>query len=425
MKARILGRKRGKLLRITTVHRELIFSLSYKNRSKKRAADFTRERKMPFGHMVCFMLNMLKQSTQTGLDHFFDLIGKPELHMSQQAFSEARQKLKWEACRELMDASVHDVYKEGYSTWHGYRVWAIDGSKMQLPSDAGLREVFGKAGRTKGGSAVTAQSSSLYDILNDIIGDALLEPIGTDERTLCLRHLKHLCGMESFEKELAIVDRGYPSAELIEAFSKSNVRFLMRVRRKFNIDIDNMPVGDHRCEIGKIQIRVLKFSLPSGEIETLITDLFDKRMDTAAFKALYFKRWPIETKYGELKHKLEIENFSGRTKEAIYQDFYIAAYLSNMIAIAANETQPILDDISENSDNIYEYKVNKNHAVGVFKDRFIMALLIENNRKRADTAFRILQLLACHPTPIRPNRSKHRNPCPRRANFHHNQKSNC
>ena len=425
LKVRIPGEKRGRFIRITTAHRELIFSPSYKNRAKRRASDFTRERKMPFAHMVCFMLNMLKQSTQTGLDHFFELIGENELHMSQQAFSEARQKLKWEACRELMDASVRDVYKDGYSTWHGYRVWAIDGSKMQLPSDAELRKAFGKAGRAEGGSAVTAQSSSLYDILNDIIGDTLLEPIGTDERTLCLRHLKHLCGMKSFEKELAIVDRGYPSAELIEEFSKSNVRFLMRVRRKFNLAIDVMPVGDHRCEVGQTQVRVLKFPLPSGEIETLITDLFDKRMNTAAFKALYFKRWPIETKYGELKHKLEVENFSGRTKEAIYQDFYIAAYLSNMIAIAANETQPILDDIRENSDNIYEYKVNKNHAVGVFKDRFIMALLIENNRKRADAAFRILQLLAYHPTPVRPNRSKPRNPSPRRANFHHNQKSNC
>jgi len=370
------------------------------------------------------MLNMLKQSTQTSLDSYFDLIGRIDMHMSQQAFSEARQKLKWEACRELMDASVSGVYSCGFNTWHGYRVWAIDGSKMQLPSDAELREIFGKAGRSGGGSAVTAQSSCMYDVLNDIIADAYLEPLDTDERTLCLRHLKHLCGMESFEKELVIMDRGYASAELIEAFLKANVRFLMRVRKKFNIDIDAMPVGDHRYMLGEIPIRVIKFYLPSGEIETLITDLFDKRMGGNAFKALYFKRWPIETKYGELKYKLEIENFSGRTKEAIYQDFYITAYLSNMIAVAVNETQPVLDDINENSDNIYKYKVNKNHAVGVFKDRFILALLIENDRKRADAACRILQLLPYHATPIRPNRDTPRNPCPRNSNFHFNRKSN-
>ena len=382
---------------------------------------------MPFPHMISFMINMVRQSTQTALDRFFELIGRSDIHMSQQAFSEARQKLKWEACRELMDATVNNVYSGGYSTWHGYRVWAVDGSKVQLPSIPELTQEFGSTGRGEG--AATAQASCLYDMLNDIIADAYLEPIGTDERTLCLRHLKHLQGMESFEKELVIMDRGYPSAELIEAFGEAGIRFVMRVRRKFSCDIDNIPLGDHRYMLpangAQMPLRVVKFILPSGEIETLITDLFDKRMGTNAFKTLYFKRWPVETKYGELKHKLEIENFSGRTKEALLQDYYITAYLSNIIAVAANETQPVIDDIREDSDNIYDYKVNKSHAVGVFKDRFIMAFLEDSNRRRARAAHRILFLLAYHPTPIRPGRSVRRNPCPRRAHFHFNHKSNC
>jgi hypothetical protein len=371
------------------------------------------------------MLNKLKQSTQTGLDRYFEIMGREEMHMSRQAFSEARQKLKWEACRELMDASVSDVYEYEYNTWHGYRVWAIDGSKMQLPSDRELREAFGNAGRTEGGSAVTAQSSCLYDVLNDIIADAHLEPIDADERTLALRHLKHLCGMATFGKELAIMDRGYASADLIEAYSKANVRFVMRIRKKFNLDIDSLPVGDHRYMLGLRPIRVIKFLLSSGDMETLITDLFDKRMGESAFKTLYFRRWPIETKYAELKGKLEIENFSGRTKEAVCQDYYITAYLSNMIAVATSEAQPVLDDINENSGNSYQYKVNKNHAVGVFKDRFIMALLEENDRKRANAAYKILRLLPYHATPIRPDRDTPRNPCPRNSRFHFNHKSNC
>ena len=425
MKTRTQKKWSTRFNELTEKHRELIFSQAYKSRSKKRAADFTRERKLPFAHMICFMLNMLKQSTQTGLDRYFDIIGREDMHMSQQAFSEARQKLKWEACRELMDASVSGVYSAGFNTWHGYRVWAIDGSKMQLPSVPELRKVFGKAGRAECGNGVTAQSSCLYDVLNDIIADAYLEPIETDERTLALRHVKHLCGMESFEKELVIMDRGYASAAMIEVFSKTNVRFLMRVRKKFNLDIDHLDMGDHRYLLGQRPIRVIKFLLPSGETETLITDLFDRRMGQNAFKVLYFNRWPVETKYGELKRKLEIENFSGRTEEAVYQDFYITAYLSNMIAVAANETQPRLDDIHVSSENIHSYKVNKNHAAGVFKDRFIMALLEDNNHKRANAACKILRLLACHATPVRPDRLTPRNPCPRNSRFHFNHKSNC
>jgi len=373
------------------------------------------------------MLNMVRQSTQTALDKFFELLGKDDIHMSQQSFSEARQKLRWEACRELMDASVRDVYSAGFSTWHGYRTWAVDGSKMQLPSDPALLEVFGAAGRGK--SAATAQASCLYDVLNGIIADARLEPMATDERTIAVKHLCHLRSLETFGKELVILDRGYPSAELIELFQELDVRFLMRVRKKFVLDMDAMPLGDHRYTMAvkrkQLPIRVVKFLLPGGETETLITDLTDKRMGTDAFKALYFKRWPVETKYNELKHMLEIENFSGRTKESVYQDFYITAYLSNMIAVAANETQPLIDDIREDKDNVYNYKVNKNHAVGAFKDRFIEAMLEPNPRKRFRVVRRILFLMAFHPTPSRPNRSVPRNPNPRKANFHFNQKSNC
>jgi hypothetical protein len=382
---------------------------------------------MPFAHMICFMLNQLKQSTQTALDRFFDLMGKEDVHMSQQSFSEARQKLKWEACRELMDFTVSVVYNEGYSTWHGYRVWAVDGLKMQLPSDSKLLDAFGTTGC--GGSAAVAQSSCLYDVLNDFIADALLEPMQTDERSLALRHLHHLRGMESFAKELVILDRGYPSAALIKAFKEADVRFLMRVRKKFSIEIDKMPLGDGRYVLAghgeAIPVRVIKFLLPSGETETLITDLFDKRMGISGFKELYFKRWPVETKYGELKNKLEIENFSGRTKEAILQDFYITVYLSNMITVAANETQPIIDDIQAENENKYMYKVNKNHAVGVFKDRFIQMLLEPDRRKAVRTYNRIIRLLTYHTTPIRPNRSVTRNPYPRKARFHFNYKSNC
>lgn len=427
MKARQTNRKQSAFCNATKKLRELIFSGTYKGRARKRPEDFTRNRKMTFTHMIHFMLNQIKSSTQTVLETFFDLIGMPDIHMSEQSFSEARQKIKWEAFRELMDFSVECAYRDGYCTWHGYRVLAVDGSKLQLPSDQKLREIFGTAGR--GDTAVTAQSSCLYDVFNDILVDAQIAPMATDERTLAVKHIQHLCSLDSFSRELVILDRGYPSFDLIALFEQKKTAYLMRVRTKFNCDIDEMPIGEHRYTLVKdgkqLLLRVVKFLLPSGEIETLITNLFDKRMGTKAFMQLYFKRWPIETKYGELKHKLEIENFSGRTKDAIFQDYYITAFLSNMISIAENEVQPIIDHSQKDKENLYAYKVNKNHAVGVFKDRFILALLEPRPRKRDRAVKRIFFLLSKHPTPVRPGRSVPRNPNPRDAHFHFNYKSNC
>jgi len=69
--------------------------------------------------------------------------------------------------------------------------------------------------------------------------------------------------------------------------------------------IDELDYGDHRIKLEqggeKIAVRVLKFRLKGGEDETLITDIEDKKLGIKAFKALYFKRWPIETKYNQIK----------------------------------------------------------------------------------------------------------------------------
>jgi hypothetical protein len=69
--------------------------------------------------------------------------------------------------------------------------------------------------------------------------------------------------------------------------------------------------------------------------------------------------------------------------------------------------------------------VNVNHAVGTFKDRFILALLEPDPEKRAAQTEKIIKLLCKHAVPERKDRSSPRNPSPRKARFHYNMKSNC
>ena len=396
--------------------------------ARNRPQDFTRDRKMPFKNLILFMLNMTKSSIQTCLDRFFKLAGQEDVHMAQQSFSEARQKIRWEAFQDLFKTVVDHVYTGYDRTWHGYRVSAIDGTKLQLPDDKALREHFGTVG--KGGTAATAQASALYDVFNDILIDVRMEPIGTDERELARRHIDTLFGMPSFDKELILFDRGYASFGLIEAMRGCNISFLMRVRRKFSLEIDRLGEGDHSAILSKkghedIGVRVIKFTLPSGEEETLVTDITDRRMGIKAFKGLYFKRWPIETKYDAIKNKLEVENFSGRTPNAVMQDFFITMYMANVVAVACHDAQVDVDKRREEKNNKYDYHVNVSHTIGTLKDNFIEALLEPKRIARKRKVRRILLLLAEHAVPTRPGRSIPRNPIPRKAKFRHNRKSNC
>lgn len=408
--------------------RSLIQSRAFLNNSRARPQDFTRDRKMPFFKLVMFMLNTAKASIQTRLEGFFESVTKEDTEMSQQSYSEARQKISYTAFPELFAYGVEVIYEGHYDTWHGYRLSAIDGSKMQLPDDRKLRSHFGAMGPDN--SAATAQASALYDVLNNVLIDVRIAPLRVSERTLALRHIRTLCSCPSFDKEAILYDRGYASFELAETHKERGISFVMRVKQGFSKTVDQLGKGDHEAALQKhghddICVRVLKFELPSGGEETLITDIADKGLRMEDFKKLYFMRWPIETKYDEIKNKLQVENFSGRTVKAIMQDFYITMLLANAMAVSGWEAQSALDEQGGNKDNKYDYHVNASHSVGVFKDRFIQAMLEENPRRRAKKVARILYLLTKNPAPTRPDRSVPRNKTPRKAKFRHNHKSNC
>jgi hypothetical protein len=149
-------------------------SKDFENRSKKRARDFTRNRKMGFKRLIYFLLSMIKESSQNALERYFAKNGE-DIFMTQQAFSLARQKLKWEALRELFDLTVnghYENYADEIKRWNGLRIYAVDGSVVLLPDDRMLREYFGTTGL--GNKSAAARGSLLYDVLNNVVADARL-----------------------------------------------------------------------------------------------------------------------------------------------------------------------------------------------------------------------------------------------------------
>jgi hypothetical protein len=373
---------------------------------------------------------MVKASTQNALERYFAINGL-SIFMTQQAFSLARQKLKWEALQELFNfgVNVHYInYQEQIQRWNGFRIFANDGSTISLPNDKPLREHYGTCGL--GNTSPTARGSLLYDILNNVVVDARLEPMAQDERTLARMHIKQLIGLESFEewKELILFDRGYASFDLIEELLGYKIHYVMRVRSKFSTAIDGLGYGDHSVKLKqgekKIKVRVVKFRLSSGEDEALVTDIKDRKLTVDDFKKLYFKRWPIETKYNEIKNKLEIENFSGRLVDNIRQDFYAVMILTNLAAECFAIAQEEVEKEQAGKGNKWQYKINVNHEIGVLKDKLIKVLLEDDSKKRRVMFDEVISLLKKRLIPIRPGRSLPRN-TPRKVKFHHNHKSNC
>jgi hypothetical protein len=407
------------LLKVLTNAKNITSSQETLEESRFEPKFFTRKRKMSFQEIVMFILGGIHTSTQSALNRFFTKHLDAEKVMSQQALSKARNHFNhtpfekmFRSCVEMRYCGEHEI-----KTLYGYHVLAVDGSDIALPDMPGLLEEFGGTGRNA--DSPTAKASVLYDVLNDFLLDAVLEKANTSERELAVAHMKKLCSIAPEIKKLVIFDRGYPSLQFIEELSAYGFQFLMRVKTKWNLEADAL-LKDGLVELSNgSTIRVVKFQLPSGEEETLLTTLFD--LPHEAFMELYFKRWPIETKYDIVKNKLALENFSGYSKNVILQDFWACMHLVNMVAVAKDEANAEIHAKRAKKENKYTYVANINQIIASLKEYWV-AMYFANSSERDRLQDIVEREIRRSVVPIRPGRSVKRSSNPRNAKFHHNRK---
>lgn len=404
----------------------------FKNKSKKSEKDFTRKRKIGFVPLVCLVLRMIRKSTQLELDEFRERF-MPELaektSYTKQSFSEARQKLSPVAFTLLNDEIVRGFYEDDdFKKFKGFRLLAIDGSLIEVPNTLETQQTYGYISTHKDGvKAARALSSSLFDVENKILISSCLSRYDDNERSLAKRNIDNLLSFEgSSIPNLILFDRGYPSADFIKYLEEKGIKYVMRSHTSFYKEVVNTSMPDEQVQIEitrerayflkrqgtpiqkgtLLGLRVLTVELPTGEIEILLTNLNKDELSYEESKTLYFKRWGIETRFNELKHKFEIENFSGEKPIIIEQDFYAAVFLSNIASIFEQEAEAELREKNKNKTLKYEeYRINKNILVGKLKNRLIEMILEEDNGKKDVLYKRFLKELQRNIVPVIPNRS--------------------
>lgn len=382
--------------------RELIQSTAFCERHKKTKTCFTRKRCMDFKGVMTLCLNFIRRSLQVEIDHYMELtdpdIEKP---MSKQAFSKARHKISPEAFKELFEASSQTALEsDGIGRYKGYRVFAIDGTELQMPKN---EEMTGLFKQTRGSFSPHGRASILCDVITGMTIHAAIDSIAIDERSLAKEHLAYFEAYKQV-KDLIVFDRGYPSKKLIEYLESHGFKYLMRLQRSFNAEIDNAKKRDFYVCISGVHVRVIKLTLPSGETEILITNLGRKAFKTADFMELYHLRWGIETKYNTLKNKLDWENFSGRTMVTVLQDFYATLFLSNIAASLKAEADAIIQDDNAEKSLKHSYMANENLLIGKLKDKLIMILLNDNATRRAYLLDKLVAQIARYRTAVVPDR---------------------
>lgn len=178
--------------------------------------------------MLLLMLRKGVKSLQLTLNEFLDGLDRASVTAS--AYSQARQRLKYTAFIELNREAVAKVcYQDGDSLrYQGFRLLAIDGSKVRLPDTKDITAEFGQIRyRNKNpevdGVHPWGLASVLYDVLNDVALDARLGAAKAYEVDLAVAPLA-----QTRPGDLIVTDRHYPSYRFLAAMAQAGRDFVSR-----------------------------------------------------------------------------------------------------------------------------------------------------------------------------------------------------
>ena len=396
-----------------TIHDPLLLDIS-----RLKEGAFTRKRAggMGFPDALCFMLDMNKTALQSRLNRFYREV-KGGKSITQQAFSKLRANFDHTPFEVMTRRLVYKEYSGAYElpTWRGYHLLAVDGSYLLLPQEDAIVKEFGvRGGKDKNGiRRASAGISVLFDVLHGWPLDAEIDHTDRSERHALERHIDLLAGKLPgiAANALLLLDRGYPSYDLLRKCEENGLKFVCRCPSQTFRAVMEAPMGDSAVTLKSgQQLRVVKFLLDSGEVETLVSNLFD--LPEADFPALYATRWGVETYYHKLKQLVGVEQFSGRTPNAVRQDFWASLVLLINTAIAQQEADEEVANRHESKNNKHSYRATTTKIVIALRDRLIFATLCGYPELAALALEDILFELARAVSPVRPGRSSPRKPKP-------------
>ena len=381
------------------------------------------------------MIINFKSSIQRELDGFFKALSKSDCkirEVTKGAFSQARAKLNPWAFQRLNEVSVNTFYKgANFYVWGGMRVLAVDGTRLVLPNHPSVIKEFGQQhfGPKADSPRSLAMGSMLYDVLNQITLDAQLAPYASSERDLLMQHMDKIK-----EGDLLLLDRGYPCFWLLFMLKAKGIEFCVRLKEDWWLKVKDftdssqterivtftLPKKDRKkladyphMQDVEITCRLVKIERPTGEKEILCTSLLDHDPFTHKdMEELYHSRWNEEEAYKLLKSRIEIENFSGKTAQAVKQDFHAKVFLMTLCAAYAHPIEErVMAEYKADQTRKFDQKINRTNALSMTQDILLMVFI----RKQFDKALDAFDKIVANTREIiRPGRSEPRNKKPKK-----------
>jgi hypothetical protein len=378
-------------------------------------------------------MTLLRRAIQRELVDFLEKLQDREVNIAQvskAAFCKARKKLRPEAfikLNEILTDTFYDSSNHEVLLWKDYRLLASDGSTAEVPNSPEIQNEWGVfQERSDGKKICMARLEHTYDVLNHLSIVSSIDRFSVSESVLFWQHLEQL--KPTIEKNLHVLDRYYASHLLMFHLDNRGDEFCFRMKKNWwkvvehfydSDDQDctitlNLPKKDYEAaeKLGikekQIQVRLVKILLDSGEIEILLTSLIDPSISLADLKELYGLRWGVETSFCALKHKAEVENFSGKSIKVVKQDYFAKLFILNYTALLI---RPIDRLLQKQPKVKHTHKVNFNEALARMKYAVVDLFLFQ---KIPETLQKLFKAFYTFTEPIRKNRKFKRHKLPKR-----------
>lgn len=395
--------------------------------------DFTRSRKLDFGTMVRFMLAMESKNLKRELLEFFQYSSDTA---TVSAFHQQRGKILPEAFAFLFHEFEAAFPEE--RTYEGYRLLACDGSQLNFSRDPNdwehyIHDSSGRMGHNQ------LHLNVLYDLCSRRYLDAVIQPgRGCNEYRAMADMVDRY---HSQEKTIFLGDRGYESYNIFAHVEQKNMYYLIRVKdgtrggmvgslklpptdtfdtlvsfiltKRNTNEVKRNPgrfrylqqvspfdyFGPGEAQYYPITLRVVRFQIPGGGYECVITNLPQKDFPCEKLKELYAMRWGVETSFRELKYALGLRCFHSKKVGYIKQEIYVRLLLYNFCELLTTNV------VVKQGRTKHSYQVNYTLAIHICRE-FL--------KRGEDTPLPDVEaLLRKNVLPVRPGRTSPRKVRPR------------
>ena len=352
-----------------------------------------------------------------------------EKPVSAAAMCKARDKVKADLFKKLhYEILKHVDDSEFRKLWKGHRVFAIDGTKLNLPR-ALMRSGYPLP--TKSSHYPQGLLSTLYRLKSKIPADFELFA-HANERTAAATHLDRLR-----ENDVVVYDRGYFSYALLLDHVTRGIHPLFRVKGRANAEFAAFeedgrtdaivpvrvprdaarklrPKYPGREKFEPVSVRVVKYTVKSTDY-LLVTTLTDRKAySIKELSDLYQLRWGIEEMYKNSKTLVLLEDFHSKNENGIKQEIYAHFTYNMLVRQFTNHCEDHLNaDRREDAADRLQANFRNGHATLL---RHLESLAVKVSGSIADKISEIFQTTAASYRRIRPLRSfprKSRKPHPK------------